>query len=253
MSKLKGKVAVVTGASKGIGAAIAKALAAEGAAVAVNYRSDKKGADAVVAEITKAGGKAKAIGGDVAKKAEVEKLFAEVKTGLGPVSVLVNNAGIYEFAPIEQATEESYRRMFDTNVLGTLLATQEALKDFNTEGGSIINLSSVVALTPSPASPVYSATKASVDAISRSLALHLGPRKIRVNSLAPGFTSTEGLRAVAGENPAESDFGKSAVSRTPLGRAGTTEDIAKAAVFLASNDSQWVTGEVLPVGGGIRL
>src|SRR5258708_25410741 len=208
MSKPKGKVAVVTGASKGMGAAIAKALAAEGAAVAVNYRSDKKGGDAVVAEITKAGGRAKAIGGDVAKKADVEKLFAEVKTGLGPVSVLVNNAGVYEFAPIEQATEESYRRLFDTNVLGTLLATHEALKDFTTEGGSIINLRSAVALTPSPASPVYSATNASVDATSRSLALHLGPRKIRVNSLAPGFTSTEGTRAVPVDNPSASDFAK---------------------------------------------
>ncbi|MBV9072469.1 MAG: glucose 1-dehydrogenase [Acidobacteria bacterium] len=253
MGKLNGKVALVTGASKGIGAAIAKGLAAEGAAVVVNYRSDKAGAEKVVGEITKAGGKAKALAGDVAKAADVKKIFGELKTNHPHIDILVNNAGVYEFAPIEQFSEESFRRQFDTNVLGTLLATKEALPFFNGSGGSIINLSSVVSITPPANGSVYSATKSAVDTITRSLAQELGPRKIRVNSLAPGFTETEGLKAFAGENPAEGDFGKYAVSRTPLGRVGHPQDIAKAAVFLASDDAAWITGEVLPVGGGARL
>lgn len=253
MGKLNGKVAVVTGASKGIGAAIAKALASEGASVAVNYRSDKEGAESVVKEITKTGGKAVAVKGDVAKSEDVKKLFDEVKSKHGHVDILVNNAGVYEFATLEEFTEESYRRLFDTNVLGTLLATREAAKHFNGNGGSVINVSSVAATTPPPGASVYSATKGAVDVITKSLAHEFGTRKIRVNSLSPGLTETEGVRAMQGENLHETDFVKSAVARTPLGRVGTPDDIAKAAVFLASDDSQWVTGEVIAVGGGIRL
>ena len=250
MGKLTGKTAVVTGASKGIGAGIAKAFAKEGANVVVNYARAKDGAEMVAAEIARAGGKAITVQADVSKQADVDRLFAETKKAFGTVDILVNNAGVYEFAPIDQITEESYRRMFDLNVLGTVLSTQAAVKNMNGSGGSIINLSSVVALTPVPAGSLYSATKGAVDVITRSLALELGSRNIRVNSLAPGLVETEGTRAAG---TSEGEFKQAAVSRTPLGRVGVPEDIAKVAVFLASDDSGWITGEVLPVGGGARL
>lgn len=247
-SKLAGKTALVTGASKGIGAAIAKHLAAAGASVVVNYASSKAGADQVVAEITAAGGKAVAIRGDVAKQADIQRLVAETKQAFGGVDILVNNAGVYEFAPLEGITAEHYHRMFNINVLGLLLTTQEVVKHFPATGGSIINVGSVVTdLTP-PASAVYTGTKAAVDAITGVLAKELGARKIRVNALNPGLTITEGTHTAG---IAGSDFEKDAVSKTPLGRAGRPEDIAKAAVFLASEDSGWVTGEQLRVGGGI--
>jgi len=251
MGKLSGKVAVVTGASKGIGAAIAKAYGAEGAAVVVNYHSDKAGAERVVESIRQAGGKAIAVAGDVSRKADVQKLFAEAKKAFGQLDVLVNNAGIYEFRPLEEIDETHFRKHFDLNVLGLLLVTQEAAKNFNGAGGSIINISSVASLTPAPAGSVYAGTKGAVDVISRSLALELGPRKIRVNALSPGFTETEGVQS--NEATKQDSFAQYAVQRTPLGRTGQPEDIAKAAVFLASDDSAWITGEVVPVGGGIRL
>ncbi|HZD32468.1 MAG TPA: glucose 1-dehydrogenase [Candidatus Angelobacter sp.] len=250
MGKLTGKTAVVTGASKGIGAGIAKAFGKEGANVVVNYASAKADAEKVAAEIEKTGGKAIAVQADVSKQADVDRLFAETKKAFGAVDVLVNNAGVYEFAPIEQITEASYRRMFDLNVLGTVLSTQAAIKGMNGNGGSIINLSSVASLTPPPTGSLYSATKGAVDVITRSLAQELGPRKIRVNSLAPGLVETEGTRT---QGTAEGEFRDVAVARTPLGRVGAPEDIAKVAVFLASDDSGWITGEVLPVGGGVRL
>ncbi len=250
MGKLRGKTAVVTGASKGIGAGIAKAFGAEGANVVVNYARSKEEAEKVAAEVHKAGGKAIIVQGDVSKQADVDHLFAEAKKAFGKVDILVNNAGVYEFAPIEQVTEASYRKLFDLNVLGTLLSTQAALKNMNGDGGSIINISSVVSLTPAPMSSVYSATKGAVDVITRTLALELGPRKIRVNSLNPGLVETEGARTAG---TSEGDFKAMAVARTPLGRVGAPDDIAKVAVFLASDDSGWMTGEVLPVGGGVRL
>lgn len=250
MGKLTGKTAVVTGASKGIGAGIAKAFAKEGANVVVNYARAKDDADKVAAEITKAGGKAIAVQADVSKQSDVDRLFDVTKRTFGSVDVLVNNAGVYEFAPIDQITEESYRRMFDLNVLGTVLSTQAALKLMNGDGGSVINVSSVVSLTPPPATSIYSATKGAVDVITRTLAQELGPRKIRVNSLSPGLVETEGTRTAG---TSEGEFKKAAVSRTPLGRVGEVDDIAKVAVFLASDDSGWITGEVLPVGGGARL
>lgn len=249
MGKLTGKTAVVTGASKGIGAGIAKAFAQAGANVVVNYAKAKDDAEKLTAEITKAGGSAIAVQADVSKQADVDRLFDATRKAFGTVDILVNNAGVYEFAPIEQVTEESYRRMFDLNVLGTVLSTQAAVKAMN-GSGSIINLSSVAALTPPPTGSLYSATKGAVDVITRSLAQELGPRKIRVNSLAPGLVETEGTRA---SGNAEGEFKTYAVSRTPLGRVGLPEDIAKVAVFLASDDSAWMTGEVLPVGGGVRL
>ena len=247
--KLDGKVAVVTGASKGIGADIAKQFAAEGAAVVVNYASSKEGADRVVDEITKRGGKAIAIQGNVAKKAEVERLFAEAEKAFGKVDILVNNAGVYEFVPLEEVTEEQFHRMFDVNVLGMLLATQEALKHFNSDGGSIINIGSLASSLTPPTAVVYNATKGAVDAITRTLAKELGPRKIRVNAINPGMVITEG--AVAG-GFTEGDFRKMLESQTPLGRIGQTEDIAPAAVFFASSDSAWITGETLRVAGGLR-
>jgi len=249
VGKLAGKTAVVTGASKGIGAGIAKALANEGANVVVNYARGKDDAEKVSAAIQRSGGKSITVQADVSKQADVDRLFAETKKAFGKVDILVNNAGVYEFAPIEQITEESYRRMFDLNVLGTVLSTQAAVKAMN-GSGSIINLSSVVSLTPVPTGSLYSATKGAVDVITRSLALELGPRNIRVNSLAPGLVETEGTRAAG---TSEGEFKSFAVSRTPLGRVGAPEDIAKVAVFLASDDSAWITGEVLPVGGGARL
>jgi 3-oxoacyl-[acyl-carrier protein] reductase len=245
--KLAGKVAVVTGASKGIGAAIATHLAAEGAAVVVNYASSKTGADKVVTEITGAGGKAVAVQGDVSKKADITRLFAEAKKVFGQLDILVNNAGVYEFGPLENVTEEHFHKQFNLNVLGLLLTTQEAVKHFTPVGGSVVNISSVVGRYPLPGASVYSATKAAVDAITKSLAKELGPKKIRVNSLNPGMIETEGLHAAGF---AEGDFRKHIEAQTPLGRIGQPDDIAKVAVFLASDDSGWVTGETLLVSGG---
>ena len=250
MSKLQGKVAVVTGASKGIGAAIAQKLGAEGAKVVVNYAGDKTGAERVVAAIVKGGSKAIAVQANVAKTEEVKKLFAETIKAFGKVDILVNNAGVYEFRPLEAIDEEHFNRIFDINVYGLLAATQEAVKHMNGDGGSIINVSSIAAKTPPPGGSVYSATKGAVDVITRTLAQELGARKIRVNSLSPGMVDTEGVRATFGEDTA---FQEQAISRTPLGRVGNVDDIAKAALFLASEDSGWVTGEELLVGGGARL
>jgi 3-oxoacyl-[acyl-carrier protein] reductase len=245
--KLAGKVAVVTGASKGIGAAIAKHLAAEGASVVVNYASSKSGADKVVAEITSAGGKAVAVQGDVSKKTDITRLFAETKKAFGALDVLVNNAGVYEFGPLENVTEEHFHKQFNLNVLGLLLTTQEAVKHFPSAGGSVVNISSVVGRHPLPGASVYSATKAAVDAFTKSLAKELGPKKIRVNSLNPGMIETEGLHTAGF---AEGDFRKHIETQTPLGRIGQPDDTAKVAVFLASDDSGWVTGETLLVSGG---
>src|SRR5436853_2996517 len=247
--KLNGKVAVVTGASKGIGAGIAKQFAAEGAAVVVNYESDKQGADRVVDDITKRGGKDVAVQANVAKRSEVERLFAAAEKAFGKTDVLVNNAGVYEFVPLEEVTEQQFHRMFDVNVLGMLLATQEALKHFNSDGGSIINIGSLASSLTPPTAVVYNATKGAVDAITRTLAKELGPRKIRVNSINPGMVITEG--AVAG-GYTEGDMRKMFESQTPLGRVGQTEDIAPAAVFFASPDSAWITGETLLIAGGLR-
>jgi len=246
--KLAGKIAVVTGASKGIGASIAKHLADAGASVVVNYSSSKEGADKVVSEITAQGGKAVAVQANVAKKADIDRLFAETKKAFGKLDILVNNAGVYEFLPLEAITAEHYQRIFDINVRGLILTTQEAVKHFPSTGGSIINIGSVVTdLTP-PASAVYTGTKGAVDAITGVLAKELGAKHIRVNALNPGLTQTEGTHTggIVG-----SEFEANAVKQTPLGRAGQPQDIAKAAVFLASEDSGWVTGEQLRVGGGI--
>ncbi len=247
--KLTGKVAVVTGASKGIGAAIALHLAAEGAAVVVNYASSKAGAERVVAEITGKGGRAVAVQADVAKQGDVRRLFAETKKAFGRLDVLVNNAGVYEFAPLENVTPEHFHKQFDLNVLGLILATQEAVKHFGPEGGAVVNISSVVATSAPPNGSVYSATKAAVDAVTRSLAKELGPRQIRVNAINPGMVETEGLHA-AGFS--EGDFRKQIEAQTPLGRIGKPQDIGPAAVFLASGDAGWITGETLHIGGGYR-
>jgi 3-oxoacyl-[acyl-carrier protein] reductase len=247
--KLAGKVAVVTGASKGIGASIAKHLAAEGASVVVNYASSKTGADKVVADITAAGGKAVAVQGDVSKKADIDRLFVETKKAYGQLDVLVNNAGIYEFAPLEQISEEHFHKQFNLNVLGLLLTTQEAVKYFGPAGGSVINLSSVVGVNPLPNAAVYSATKAAVDAVTKSLAKELGPKKIRVNSINPGMIETEGVHSAGF---LETEFPKMVVSQTPLGRIGQPQDIGKVATFFASDDSGWVTGETLLISGGMR-
>jgi 3-oxoacyl-[acyl-carrier protein] reductase len=246
-NKLTGKVAVVTGASKGIGAAIAVSLAAEGAAVVVNYASSKAGADKVVAAITGVGGKAITVQADVSKSADIGKLFSETKKAFGHVDILVNNAGVYEFGPLENVTEEHFHKQFNLNVLGLLLTTQEAVKHFTSAGGSIVNISSVVGRHPLPGASVYSATKAAVDAFTKSLAKELGPKKIRVNSLNPGMIETEGLHTAGF---AEGDFRKHIETQTPLGRIGQPDDVAKVAVFLASDDSGWVTGETLLVSGG---
>ncbi len=250
MAKLTGKVAVVTGASKGIGSAIAEKLGAEGAKVVVNYARDKAGADNVVSKIKASGGEAIAVKADVSKSKDIKKLFAETSASFGNVDILVNNAGVYEFRPLESLDEEHYRRIFDLNVLGLLLTTKEAVAHMNGQGGSIINVSSIASKTPAPNSSVYAGTKGAVDVISRALALELAPRKIRVNSLLPGATETEGVRAMP---EFKNGFEELAISRTPLGRMGTGDDIAKAALFLASGDSGWITGEELLVGGGIRL
>lgn len=245
--KLNGKVAVVTGASKGIGASIAKHLAAEGASVVVNYSSSKDGADRVVSEIAAGGGTAVAVGANVSKKAEIEVLFAETVKAFGKVDILVNNAGVYEFSPLEAITEEHFHRQFNLNVLGLLLTTQEAAKYIGTQGGSIINISSVASTAALPGSSVYGATKASVDLITKVHAKELGPRKIRVNSINPGMVETEGVHA-AGFS--EGEFRKQVESQTPLGRIGQPRDIATAAVFFASDDSSWITGETLAIAGG---
>jgi 3-oxoacyl-[acyl-carrier protein] reductase len=247
--KLNGKVAVVTGASKGIGAGIAKQLAAEGAAVVVNYASSKTDADKVVDEIAKGGGKAVAVQASVAKKADVERLFSAAEKAFGKVDILVNNAGVYEFVPLEDVTEQQFHRMFDTNVLGILLATQEALRHFKSDGGSIVNISSLASSLTPPTGVVYNATKGAVDAITRTLAKELGPRKIRVNSINPGMVITEGVVSAGFDN---SDFRQTFESQTPLGRIGQPDDIAPAAVFFASDDSKWITGETLLIAGGLR-
>ncbi|HWB07997.1 MAG TPA: glucose 1-dehydrogenase [Pirellulales bacterium] len=247
--KLAGKTAIVTGASKGIGAEIAKELAAEGAAVVVNYASSKPGADRVVADIVRGDGKAVAVQADMTKPEQIERLFAEAKRAFGRLDVLVNNAGVYEFGSIEQVTGEHFHKQFDLNVLGLLLATKEAVKHFGSEGGSIINISSVVATAAPPNTSVYSATKAAVNAITRSLSQELGSRHIRVNSINPGMVETEGLHAAG---IPESDFRKQVEAQTPLGRIGQPGDIAPAAVFLASNDSSWITGESFYIAGGMR-
>lgn len=249
MSELTGKVAIVTGASKGIGAGIAKSLGAAGAAVVVNYASSKEGADRVVAEITGKGGKAIAVQADVSKAADVQRLFTETKEAFGALDVLVNNAGIYQFDPLEAVTEDEFHREFNTNVLGLILMTQEAVKHFGPDGGSVINIGSVVSGNPPPMSVVYSATKSAVDGVTKVLAKELAPRRIRVNSINPGGVETEGVHraGIIG-----SDFEKQIVAQTPLGRLGQPEDIAPVAVFLASPRSGWLTGEILQASGGFR-
>jgi 3-oxoacyl-[acyl-carrier protein] reductase len=249
MPSLKDKVAVVTGASKGIGAEIALQLAAAGASVVVNYSSSKAGADKVVGQIADKGGKAIAVQANVSEQADIQRLFAEAKKAFGKVDILVNNAGIYEFAPIEEITADHFHKQFNLNVLGLLLTTQEAVKNFGSEGGNIVNISSVVATLAPPQASVYSGTKAAVDAITRSLAQELGSRKIRVNSINPGMVETEGTHSAG---ITESEMRKQTEAVTPLGRIGQTQDIAPAVVFLASDDSAWITGETLYISGGMR-
>ena len=248
--RLLNKVALVTGASKGIGAAIARHLAAEGAAVVVNYASSKSGADRVVADITAKGGKAVALQADLSRAAEIQRLVAETKKAFGRLDILVNNAGIYEFAPLEAVTADHFHRQFNLNVLGLILTTQEAIKHFGPEGGSIINISSAVASNPLPQASVYSATKAAVDALTQGWAKELGPRKIRVNSINPGLIETEGTHKAGAAS--EGDFRRMMESQTPLGRIGVPDDIGPAAVFLASEDARWITGETLLLSGGYR-
>jgi len=249
MNELTGKVAIVTGASKGIGAGIAKELAAAGAAVVVNYASGKEGADRVVAEVIRKGGKAIAVQGDVSKLVDVRRLFAETKRAFGTLSVLVNNAGIYAFAPLENVTEEEFHREFNINVLGPILTTQEALNYFGPDGGSVINISSVASESAPPNSVVYSASKGAVDTIGRVLGKELAARKIRVNTIAPGSVETEGVHSAG---IIGSDFEKKMVADTPLGRLGQPEDIARVAVFLASDNARWLTGERISASGGLR-
>ncbi len=249
MSELTGKVAIVTGASKGIGAEIAKSLGVAGAAVVVNYASSKEGADRVVAEITGKGGKAIAVQGDVSKAADVQRLFKEAKKAFGALDVLVNNAGVYKFDPLEAVTEEEFHRQFNTNVLGLLLATREAVKYFGSKGGSVINIGSVASRLTPPTSSVYSATKGAVDAVTAVLSKELGPRKIRVNSINPGGVETEGVHTMG---IIGTDFQKEMIAATPLGRFGQPDDIAPIAVFLASENSGWLTGETLLASGGYR-
>jgi 3-oxoacyl-[acyl-carrier protein] reductase len=249
MSRLKGKVAVVTGASKGIGAAIAKQLADEGASVVVNYSSSKEGADRVVAAIADKGGKAVAVKANLANEQEIRTLFAEAKKAFGKLDVLVNNAGIYEFSPLENVTVEHFHKQFNLNVLGLILSTQEAVKHFGEGGGSVVNISSVVSTLAPPFASVYSATKAAVDAVTKSLAKELGPRKIRVNSINPGMVETEGTHSAG---ITDSDMRKQTEAQTPLGRIGKPGDIAPAAVFLASDESSWITGETFYIAGGLH-
>jgi 3-oxoacyl-[acyl-carrier protein] reductase len=249
MSKLTGKVAIVTGASKGIGANIAKSLAAAGASVVVNYASSKEGADRVVAEIVKADGKAVAVQGDVSQAADVERLFAETKKAFGGLDVLVNNAGVYQFGPLESVTEAEFHRQFNTNVLGVFLTTREAVKYFGPAGGNIINVSTVAVRTTPAMTSIYVASKGALDALSSVFAKELGPRKIRVNVLSPGGTETEGAIAAG---IIGSDFANNMVAQTPLGRMGQPSDMGPIAVFLASDDAAWVTGENIVASGGMR-
>jgi len=246
--KLEGKVAVVTGASKGIGAAIAKQLAADGASVVVNYASSKSGADKVVGEIKAQGGKATAVQGDLSKKSDIDRLFAETKKTYGNLDILVNNAGVYDFKPLDEITEDHFHKQFNLNVLGLILATQEAARHFNASG-SVINIGSVAGTSPVAGGSVYCATKAAVDAVTKSLAKELGPRKIRVNSLNPGMIETEGWHA---SGISGSDFHKQVEAQTPLGRIGQPQDIATVATFLASADSGWISGETFLVAGGYK-
>lgn len=250
MKKLAGKVAVVTGASKGIGAAIAKQLASDGAQVVVNYATSRDGANKIVKEITEAGGKAVAAGGSVSNETEVKALFADVGKTYGKIDILINNAGIYNFAPLEQVTADHFRRQYDTNVLGLLLTTQAALPYFPAEGGSVVNVSSIVSAIAPPATSVYSSTKGAVDTITKALAKELAPRKIRVNAINPGFVITEGTHAAGA---AGGEFEKLAVAGTPLGRAGQPEDIAPPVAFLASDEAHWITGETIFVSGGAGI
>ena len=250
MGKLNGKVAVVTGASKGIGAAIAKQLAADGASVVVNYATGRDGADKIVAEITKAGGKAIAVGASVAKEVDIDALFAQTKKAYGKVDILVNNAGVYGFAPLAEISAAEYYRQYDTNVLGLLLTTKAAAGLFPPEGGSVINISSIVSTLAPPAASVYSSTKGAVDTITKSLAKELEPRKIRVNAINPGFVVTEGTHTAGLTG---SGFEKEAIALTPLGRAGRPEDIAPPVAFLASDDARWITGETIFVSGGAAV
>lgn len=247
--KLDGKVAIVTGASKGIGAEIARRLAADGASVVVNYASDKSGAERAVSDIKGAGGRAIAVQGSVAQEADVLRLFDEAQKAFGPPDILVNNAGVYEFRPLEEVDVALYRKLFDVNVLGLLLASREAVKRFGDKGGSIINISSVAARAAPPTTSVYSATKGAVDSITRSLSQELGPRGVRVNSVNPGMVDTEGYRT-AGIH--ESEFRTQVISQTPLGRIGQPDDIAPIVSFLASDDASWITGEQFFVSGGLR-
>ncbi|MDR0534029.1 MAG: glucose 1-dehydrogenase [Verrucomicrobiales bacterium] len=246
-NKLAGKVAVVTGASKGIGASIAERLAEAGASVVVNYASSKAGADKVVGKIIKAGGKAVAVQGDVSKQADINRLFDETKKAFGKVDILVNNAGIYEFAPLENVTAEHFHKQFDLNVLGLILTTQKAVEHFPADGGAVINISSVAGVHPVATASVYSATKGAVDAVSKALAKELGPKKIRVNSLNPGMIETEGVHSAGFIG---TDFHKMIAAQTPLGRIGQPDDIGKVAVFLASDEAGWITGQTLLVSGG---
>jgi 3-oxoacyl-[acyl-carrier protein] reductase len=249
MGKLANKVAIVSGASKGIGAAIAKSLAAEGASVVVNYASSKEGADKVVTEIKSKGGKAVAVQGDFSNQADIGKVFAETKKVFGRLDTVVNNAGVYEFAPLEQVTEDAFHKMFNLNVLGLILSSQESLKYFGPEGGSIINIGSVVSSTNPPTSSVYTATKGAVDSVTRVLSRELGAKNIRVNSINPGMVETEGTHRGGFLG---SDFQKALEAQTPLGRIGQPRDIGPVAVFLASDDSNWLTGELVLAGGGLR-
>lgn len=249
MSSLKGKVAVVTGASKGIGAAIARHLAGAGASVVVNYSSSKSGADKVVADIAGQGGKAVAVQANLAKEPDIRRLFAEAKKAFGRADVLVNNAGIYEFSPLENITAEHFHKQFDLNVLGLILASQEAVRHFGPAGGSIINISSVVSTLAPPNTAVYSATKGAVDTVTRALANELGPRKVRVNAINPGLVETEGTHSAG---IMEGEMRKHTEAQTPLGRIGVPDDIAPAAVFLASDDSSWITGETFYIAGGVH-
>ena len=251
MLRLEGKVALVTGASKGIGAGIAKGLAAAGASVAVNYASDRRGAEAVVVAITASGGRAIVVQGDVSKSADVARLFVEVKAAYGALDVLVNNAAVYKLDPLEKVTEEEFHREFNTNVLGPLLMIREAVKYFGPSGGSIINIGSIASELFPPNQSIYTATKSAVDAITRALAKELGSKMIRVNSINPGATATEGART-AGVIGVGGDFEKQLLAMTPLGRIAQPSDIAPIAVFLASDEASWLTGEIILASGGLR-
>ena len=251
MSRLEGKVALVTGASKGIGAGIAKGLAAAGASVAVNYASDRRGAEAVVVAITASGGRAIVVQGDVSESADVARLFVEVKAAYGALDVLVNNAAVYKLEPLENVTQEEFHRKFNTNVLGPLLMIREAVKYFGPSGGSIVNIGSAASQLNPPNQSIYNATKGAVDAITRGLAKELGPKKIRVNSINPGATATEGART-AGLIGVGGDLEKQLLAMTPLGRIAQPSDIAPIAVFLASDEASWLTGEIVLASGGLR-